>query len=71
MGRLYGGDGTIHQTSEVNVELDKNGKVVSVWYRCQLIAFTQNVVDDARAKDMRDFYERGDVPGVSLLVIED
>jgi hypothetical protein len=71
MGRLYGGQGTIHPNTEVNVELDSKGNVVSVWYRCQLIAFTQNVVDDARAKDMRRAYEGGKIPGVSLIVVED
>lgn len=51
--RHYGDDGTIHRTGEVNVELDRSGKVVSVWFRCHLVPFTQHVVDEGRAEDMR------------------
>lgn len=54
--RYYGDGGTIHQTGEVNVELDKDGKVVSVWFRCQMLPFTQRVVDDRRAAEMRQAY---------------
>jgi hypothetical protein len=56
----YGGDRTIHRTEELNVELDKTGKVVSVWFRCMALPFDQTVVDDERAAEMRAMYERGD-----------
>lgn len=52
-GTFYGGTGTIHRTGEVNVEVDRNGEVVSVWYRCAMLPFTQTVVGDGRAKEMR------------------
>jgi len=55
--RHYGDDGTIHRTGEVNVELDNEGQVVSVWFRCALLPFTQNVVGKDRAADMRRAYE--------------
>ena len=51
--RHYGDDGTIHRTGEVNVEVDKQGRVVSVWFRCSLLPFTQKMVDEGRAEDMR------------------
>lgn len=57
----YGDGGTIHSSQEVNVELDKNGKVVSVWFRCMLLPFTQHIVDDQRAKDMNTAYQ-GKIP---------
>lgn len=41
---FYGGDNTIHQTGEVNVQLDKHGNVVAVWFRCQMLPFTQRTV---------------------------
>jgi hypothetical protein len=50
-GRFYGDDGTIHQTTHLDVETN-NGKVVSVWFRCQPVAFEQTEVDADRAADM-------------------
>ena len=50
--RYYGGDGTVHATEKVDVELDKRGNVVAVWFRCQMLPFTQRVVDDRRAADL-------------------
>ena len=54
---IYGFDKTIHRTGEVNVELDKDGKVVSVWFRCMHLPFTQDIVDDRRAEEMRTAYK--------------
>lgn len=51
--RFYGGTGTIHSTGYVDVEVDKNGDVVSVWFRCSMLPFKQHNVDEARAADMR------------------
>ena len=53
---IYGHEGTIHQTNEVNVELDKHGRVVSVWFRCAPLPFTQERVDDARAQELDRLY---------------
>jgi hypothetical protein len=50
--RFYGDDGTIHQTTVLDVETYK-GEVVSVWFRCQPIAFEQTEVDEDRATAMR------------------
>jgi hypothetical protein len=55
---LYGHDKTIHATKLVNVELDKDGKVVSVWFRCRALPFDQTVVDDDRAAEMRALYKQ-------------
>jgi hypothetical protein len=55
--RYYGGDGTVHGNGEVNVELDRWGRVVAVWFRCQPLPFTQNVVQDSRAENLRGMYE--------------
>ena len=54
---IYGHSNTIHRTGSVDVELDKSGKVVSVWYRCMPLPFTQTVVGDARAAEMVHCYE--------------
>ena len=65
---LYGYNKTIHRTGEVNVELDKDGKVVSVWFRCMHLPFTRDVVDDGRAASMRSAYEQN--PGRQIVAIE-
>lgn len=35
----YGGKGTIHQTSAIDVEVDHEGRVLSVWFRCMSLPF--------------------------------
>lgn len=49
--RFYGDDGTIHDTTFLDVETH-NGRVVSVWFRCQPIAFRQTEADGDRASAM-------------------
>lgn len=56
--RHYGDDGTIHRTGEVNVEVDRSGKVVAVWFRCAVLPFTQDVANEERARGLRRIYER-------------
>jgi hypothetical protein len=50
--RTYGHSGTIHATEHVDVET-RNGAVVSVWFRCQMIPFNQVEVSGQRADEMR------------------
>ncbi|MGH9933231.1 MAG: hypothetical protein ACREA9_28950 [Pyrinomonadaceae bacterium] len=37
----------------LDVEVDCNGKVVAVWFRCCALPFEQHDVDVERAKEMR------------------
>jgi hypothetical protein len=53
---IYGHDKTIYNTEQVNVEVDKHGEVVSVWFRCMPIPFDQTVVREERASEMRRMY---------------
>lgn len=39
---FYGGDGTWHQTGYVDVQLNKDGDVVAVWFRCRMLPFKQS-----------------------------
>ena len=55
----YGDEGTIHRTGMVNVEVDKHGRVVAVWFRCAMLPFDQTVVEWGRVKSMRRIYEAG------------
>jgi hypothetical protein len=67
--RYYGGDGTIHSGGEVNVELDKRGRVVAVWFRCQPLAFTQSTAHPGRVREMDDMYAQGAIPGLDAVVV--
>lgn len=67
----YGFDRTIHQTGEVNVELDKDGNVVSVWYRCRTLPFTQTIVDDERAGMMRESYANYPATSIDAIVFKE
>ena len=42
---FYGGNGTIHQTGTIDVQMDKHGHVVAVWFRCRMLPFTQSIRD--------------------------
>lgn len=48
----YGDNGTIHRTGHLDVEVDKDGKVVAVWFRCMMLPFKQANVDEQRANEM-------------------
>lgn len=69
--RYYGGEGTIHHTGAVNVELDKKGRVVSVWFRCALLPFTQNIVEKDRVEEMKNAYQATKLPPLSAVVFKD
>ena len=67
--RYYGGNGTIHGTTDLDVET-RNGKVVAVWFRCCALPFNQTEVDKDRAKEMESMYDGNDIPlldGVQLI----
>lgn len=67
----YGDKNTIHQTGEVNVEIDgTTGKVVSVWFRCMALPFTQHLVGAERAKEMLYMYE-SIKPNIIAIEMED
>lgn len=50
--RYYGDGGTIHGTKQLDIEV-RDGEVVAVWFRCQLLPFRQVEVDARRAESMR------------------
>lgn len=55
---IYGHHGTIHQTTKLDVEVNENGKVVAVWFRCMALPFRETIVDDYRAEEMLSMYKR-------------
>jgi len=68
--RFYGGDGTYHETTDINVEL-YNGKVIAVWYRCQALPFTQNESGPHRAAEMEKMYKDYPMPEIRGLELKD
>lgn len=50
--RYYGDGGTWHTTTRLDVEVDEHGRVVAVWYRCQMLPFRQSTVSHERAAEM-------------------
>lgn len=54
---IYGHNGTIHGTQNLNVEVDHKGNVVSVWFRCCALPFDVTVVRPERAAEMRKMSE--------------
>jgi hypothetical protein len=65
---IYGHDKTWHQTEYLDVETDKHGTVVAVWFRCMLIPFKQSPVNGQRAKEMEKAYASH--PLHSLVAVE-
>jgi len=53
----YGDDKTWHGTQLLNVET-KDGKVVSVWFRCMALPFDQTEVGEDRASEMEQMSKR-------------
>lgn len=68
--QTYGHDGTIHGSEHVDVEVDNQGKVVGVWFRCICVNFEQVNVDNARAVTMREIYEHNDPAPIRIKAIQ-
>lgn len=45
-----------NQYGLIEVELDKQGQVVAVWYGTDPLPFQQRTVDETYAREMREFY---------------
>lgn len=66
--RYYGDGGTIHHSGHLDVETYE-GKVVAVWFRCQMLPFEQHDVKADRAAQMTRAAE--DLPGLTGVEIRD
>jgi hypothetical protein len=70
MSRIYGRNDTFHRTKKLNIEVNRNGDVVAVWFRCAMIPFDVTVVDDERAADMGGAYTDPRCPISKLIAVE-
>ncbi len=68
---IYGHNKTIHGTEFLDVETDKDGKVVSVWFRCMALPFKQTYVDMQRSKDMKRAYAENKIPNILAVEVSD
>jgi len=69
--RYYGDGGTLHDSPQLDVETDRRGKVVAVWFRCQLLPFKQRVVDEDRATQMAYAYTEPYIPELRGVEVRD
>lgn len=46
---------------KINVEVDGGGRVVAVWFGCQALPYTQHLVGEGRAQEMRNAYMGSDI----------
>lgn len=65
----YGHSGTIHQTTDLDVEV-RDGRVVAVWFRCMALPFQQADVSAERAASMNRLYNDGPAKVPALLAVE-
>ena len=42
---IYGHGDTIHQTNHLDIEVDAEGNVKAVWFRCMMLPFQVSVSD--------------------------
>lgn len=61
----YGDGGTIHQSTELDVETHA-GVVVAVWFRCMRLPFRQAEVDFDRGKEMSSDRTKTELYGVEV-----
>jgi hypothetical protein len=66
----YGDNKTIHRTGQVDVEVDRFGQVVAVWFRCHPVPFRQSDAGHNRAAEMRQMYQESTLPPVKAIVFE-
>ena len=62
---------TIHGTDRVNVEVDPNGRVVSIWFRCMLVPFDITHVNAMRTQEMGRAYAEGNILPVDAIIFHE
>lgn len=68
--RFYGDGGTVHSSTELDIEVSPMGFVVAVWFRCQPLPFKVADVDHMRAQEMNRMYEDHPASGLHGVVVE-
>lgn len=51
--RVYGHSGTIHSSEQLDIEVNANGTVIAVWFRCQQLPFKQSYANGSRAANAK------------------
>jgi len=66
---IYGHDKTWHQTEHLDVEVDSDGQVVAVWFRCIALPFKQSLAGEDRSVEMIQMYKNR-VSASKLVAVE-
>jgi len=66
-GTVRGEQRTIHASEHLDVEVDAEGDVVAVWFRCACLPFKQANVDWQRARSMRA--DRSQIDKLGLMAV--
>lgn len=64
--RHYGDGGTIHGSTELDVEVGPDGDVAVVWFRCLPLPFRQRNVSEGRSDEMAGAAEHIRITGVEV-----
>lgn len=68
---VYGHDGTIHCSNQLDIEVDDQGEIVSVWFRCAGLPFKQINVGKSRADEMRRMYSENKIHPITAIEFKD
>lgn len=68
---IYGHKKTVHQSNQVDVEIDKFGNVAAVWFCCASLPFKQENVNDDRAQEMHSMYRKWPQKKIVAMEFED
>jgi hypothetical protein len=70
--RYYGNGGTIHHSGTIDIDVDTNGNVVEVWFRCLTLPFRVSFLDERGGREPIGYgstnnNERPFITGVEVL----
>lgn len=54
----------------LDVEIDEDGNVVAVWFRCMMLPFKTHIVSDTRAQSMKDSYAQNHLRDLVSIEVE-
>jgi hypothetical protein len=49
--KFYGDGGTIHHSGTIDIDVDANGHVVEVWFRCRNLPFRVSFLDERGSRE--------------------
>lgn len=65
----YGNGGTIHHSGTIDIDVDKSGHVIQVWFRCRTLPFRVSFLDEYGDREPTGYGstdELGSITGVEI-----